>query len=679
MPRYDRYQKVVNEMRSTFKSGSVALTWDKSGTFATFPGKDGKTVRFDLATGKLTPTEEAAAAGPPARPGGRRRGAPQRGRQNDHSTSGDDWVATAKERNVYVKAKGASEPVQLTTDGSVEKRIKYGTASWVYGEELGVSDAMWWSPDNQYLAFYRFDEAEVKDFYLGLDQTKVQSTLDQEPYPKAGAPNPKVNLLVYDRTSKKLTTIDCGPADGIGHYVYDVRWAPKGGELLFNRTNRKQNELDVCAVDPKTAKVRVIFHEEWKKSWVQNHPPMTFLEDNYRFILTSERTGFKNYYLMDLSGKLISTITKNDFDADEIVRVDEKTSTLWYASRTAENPYLRQLHRVKLDGNGDTLITDPQLSHRVTISPDGKWYADIAESVTNPPQTRILDAKGKVVHVIGESDLSEFDSKGYKRVERFTFLAADDKTTCYGKISFPSDFDPKKKYPVVVSVYGGPESSGGVESFALPDATTEYGFIAVTMDGRGTNGRGKAFKDAVYRNLGVVEIDDHAAGMRELAKRPYIDGKRVGIHGTSYGGYFSCMALLRHPEAFQVAVASSAVTKWDNYDTIYTERYMDIPQDNPEGYKAGSAMEYAKNCGGKLLLFYGTADNNVHPNNTLQLVQALNRAGKRYEMQVGPDQGHSGVSNARTWEYFITHLILRPVKVEAVPITKIRQQAPKGR
>jgi len=227
----------------------------------------------------------------------------------------------------------------------------------------------------------------------------------------------------------------------------------------------------------------------------------------------------------------------------------------------------------------------------------------------------------------------------------------------------PSDFDPGKKYPLLVTVYAGPESGTDRERFGVPQAMTELGFLVAELgflvaafDGRGTDGRGKSFKDSVYKKLGVVEIDDQAAGVKALRTRPYVDGNRVGIFGTSYGGYASAMAILRYPDVFQAAAASSSVTDWRNYDSIYTERYMDTPQRNPKGYDEGSAMMYAQNLKGRLLLYYGTADDNVHPANTYQLVKALQSAGKSFDLQVGPDRGHTGVNGARMLEFFVDAL-----------------------
>jgi len=666
MPRYDRYEKLRREIAGSVKRGTLAVAWADDGKSFTY-SREGKTYRYDVTTKSESEDTSTQGSARPTRPN---RPRPERGRQFATAFSADGKrKATTRDRNVYVSDADGKNEVVVTTEGSVEKRIKYGIASWVYGEELGVNEAMWFSPDGSKLAFYKFDESKVKDYYMAFDQAKIQDTLDVEAYPKAGTPNPEVTLLVYDLASKKTTTVDVKFNDaGLGEYVYDVRWSPDGKELFYNRTNRKQNVMEFCAADPASGQSRTIVRESQPQSWAENHPDVQFLKDNRRFLWSSERNGYKNLYLYDITGKELATLTRHTFDVGSVVRLDEDGKKVWYTARSAGNPYLTQLHVVGLDGRGDRRLTDPEFSHQVSLAPGGQSFVDVQQTVNIAPTTVLRDANGKEIATLAKSDTAKFKELGLKAVERFTFPAADGKTICYGTVSFPSDFDPGKRYPIVVSVYGGPESGGSAESFQTPNAITEMGFLHVSMDGRGTNGRGKAFRDAVYGKLGIVEIDDQAAGVKELAKRPYVDGKRVGIYGTSYGGYASAMALLRHPDVFHVACASSSVTDWRHYDTIYTERFQGLPWENENlaGYEAGSAMKYVKDLKGKLMLYFGTADNNVHPSNTMQLVEAIERAGKRYDMQVGPDRGHTGMNATRMWEYFVTHLILNAPKSDAL-------------
>jgi dipeptidyl-peptidase 4 len=663
MPGYDRYDKMSKEIPGSVKGGSLTVKWQDGGkTFDYY--KDGKTYHYDIASGTATEAGAAPADAEAARGAGRRRGGPERGRQFGSAPSPDGKLkAVYKDRNLWLGDATGGNEVAITTDGSEKGRIKYATASWVYGEELDQTSAMWWSPNSKMIAFYRFDESPVPDYYLELDQTKLQSKMDIEAYPKAGVNNPIADLLIYNVDTRKTVKLDV--RDGkqfdnsvVGHYAYNVQWSPDGTELLFNRTNRRQNIMEFTAASPETGKCRVIVREEWPASWTENHPPMKFLKDNKRFIWESERTGWKNLYLYDLSGKLLATLTNHSFEAGAIVTVDENAGLLYYMARDGDNHMKLQLHRVGLDGEGDKRLTDPAFNHTVDVAPDGKHFIDIAQTHDIPPATRLMDGEGKLVAELAKSDTSKFEQLGLKRVELIKYKAADGTTELHGLLHFPSNFDPGKKYPLLVSVYGGPATNGAREVFTTPSTLTEFGFLVASLDSRSAAGRGKRFLDAIYLKLGVPEIDDQAAGVKALGERPYVDRNRVGIYGTSYGGYASALAILRYPDVFQAASASSPPTSWYHYDTIYTERYMWIPQENKEGYEAGNAMNFADKLKGRLMIYYGTADNNVHPNNSMQLIQALQKAGKSFEVQVGPDQGHSGLRMERMMEFFIENLVM---------------------
>jgi dipeptidyl-peptidase-4 len=660
MPGYEQYQRVGREIGGSIHSGALAVTWQDDGT--TFEYRVGdKHYRYDLARRQATEIEGADAASP--RQFGRR-GGPERGRQFEEALSPDGKLrAFYRDRNLWLSDADGANEVALTTDGSVEARVKNGTASWVYGEELGQNTAFWWSPSGTKLAYYRFDESGVPDYFLQLDQAKLQSTVDIEAYPKAGVDNPVVELFVYDLETRRTTKIDVRDGkpftnDVVGHYVYRVGWSPDGSEITFNRTNRRQNIMEFTACSPASGACRVVLREEWPASWTENSPTMQYLADGKRFIWVSERTGWKNFYLYDLSGKLLATLTRHPFEVANIVRVDERAGVLYYMARSGDNHMKLQLHRVGLNGKGDRRLTDPAFHHMVNFAPDGKHFVDLAQTHDQAPVTSLRDANGKLIAELATSDLTKYEQFGLRPVELFTFRAADGVTELHGMLHRPSDFDPGKRYPVLVSVYGGPSTNGARETFTLPNPLTEYGFLVVTLDLRSAAGRGKHFLDAIYEKLGVVEIDDLAAGVRSLGDRPYVDLGRVGIYGTSYGGYASALALLRYPDVFHAASAASPVTDWRHYDTIYTERYMWIPQENAAGYDAGSAMTYVDDLKGRLMIYYGTADNNVHPSNSMELIQALQRAGKSFEVQVGPDRGHTAIGTDRMMEFFIENLVL---------------------
>jgi len=664
-PGYDRFTSMSKEMAGAFKTGALIVTWKDGGKAFEYL-RDGKTWRYDIASKKTTEVAGAAAPAPGGQRGMGQRGVgPARGRQFTEAVSPDKKLkAFYRDRNLWLCEPKAEYEMAVTTEGSEKGRIKCGSASWVYGEELNQNTAMWWSPDSTKIAFYRFDESKVPDYILQMDQTKLYTRPDIEAYPKAGQPNPVEDIYIYDVASKATMKVDV--RDGkpfedavVGHYAYRVAWSPDGKELLFNRTNRRQNILEFVAADPATGKVRVILREEWPTGWVENSPSLTWFKDNKRFLWVSERSGFRNFYLYDISGKLLATVTNHPFEVGNIVKLDEEGGQLYYMARDGANVMMMQLHRVKLSGKDNVRLTDPAFNHQVNLSPDGKYFTDVYQTHDIPPATRVVDAKGKVVAELVQSDITKWDQLGLKKTELFTFKAADGITDLFGILNFPSNFDPNKKYPVLVSVYAGPGWSGARETFGLPPALTEFGFLVASFDIRGSAGRGKKAMDSIYLKLGVVEMDDQAAGVKSLWSRPYVNKERVGIYGTSYGGYASALCLLRHPDVFTAAAASSAVTSWYQYDSIYTERYMWIPQENKEGYEAGNALNFAKNLKGRLMIYYGTADNNVHPTNAMQLIQALQREQKDFEVQVGPDLGHTGLNQQRMMEFFIENLVLR--------------------
>jgi dipeptidyl-peptidase 4 len=666
MPGYEQYQKMSRQIAGSVKLGTLSVAWKDGGKAFEFR-KDGKSYRYEIASGRATEAKPESGETPAPSNQGRGRGRAagvERGRQLGSSLSPDGKLKVFyRDRNLWLSDSTGVLEMAITTDGSEKSRIKYGTASWVYGEELDQITAMWWSPDSTKIAYYRFDESPVPDYYLQLRQTQIQDVMDIEAYPKAGAPNPVVDLYVYDLKSKKAVKVDV--RDGkpfensvVGHYVYRVTWSPDGKELLFNRTNRRQNVLEFVAANSETGKCRVVVHEEWPASWVENNPAMRFLKDGQRFIWTSERTGWKNLYLYDLSGKHLATLTDHTFEVANIVRVDEEVGIVDYMAHSGDNPIKLQLHRVGLDGSQGRRLTDPAFHHNVDIAPDGKHFIDVAQTHDTPPTTRLVNSEGKVLDELAKSDMEKFESLGLKRVELLQYKAADGQTDLYGMLHRPSNFDPSKKYPLLVSVYAGPATNAARESFAMPSPMTEYGFLVASLDSRSAAGRGKRFLDAIYLKFGQTEIDDQAAGVKSLWDRSYLDKEHVGIQGTSYGGYASALCLLRYPDVFAAACASSPVTDFRHYDSIYTERYMWLPQENKAGYDAGSAMTYASKLKGRLMLYYGTADNNVHPSNTLQLIQALQREGKSFDVQVGPDQGHSGIRQDRMMEFFIENLVM---------------------
>lgn len=664
MPRFDRYQKLTNSFYSLINRGITRVDWNDTGTAFTYFDENRKLMQYDVASKTSKTATKSFGESTKTR---FNRQAPGRGEQYSivYSENGKFKAQSRAGNVVLIDAKTDAE-IPLTTDGGQATRIKYGTASWVYGEELGVKEAMWFSPDSKFLGFYQFDERPVKDYYIGYNQLKDQDTLNTEAYPIPGAGNPLATLLIYDLKSKKTIKVDSNFVDPtLGEYVFEVHWSPQGKELLFYRSNRLQNTVELCAANPESGACRVVLKESRIDGWVDTNRYSNlhyrFLKDKTHFLWISDSSGFRNLYLGNLDGSPLVPLTHLDNDVESIAQVDETSNWVYFNARNGDNPYQMQLNRVHLDGTGEQLLTDPSLSHACSVAPAGGDFVDFSQSLSTPPVTNLCAEDGKVISQLSKADVDAMVKIGVKPQVGFTVLAADGKTVLYGKLGFPSDFDPNKKYPMIVNMYGGPESGGATESYDPSPAVCEFGFVSMTVDGRGSSGRGRAFMCSVYRKLGQYEIDDCAATVKELcAKYSYLNAARVGIQGTSYGGYFSALSLIRYPDVYRAACSSSPVTDFRLYDSIYTERYMGLPtaDDNLSGYEAGSCIELANNLKGYLQIYYGSSDNNVHNVNTLRLIQKLDDLGKRYTLLVGPDQGHSQMSEKKMWEYFITHLIL---------------------
>jgi dipeptidyl-peptidase 4 len=666
MPGYDLWSKTASQIPRSVKMGSVDASWAGDSSYFDYTF-DGRRMRFDLKT--LKASEAPALDSAPRET----RAAPQttggvvlaRGRGGDSNVLSPDGQnrAFTRDYNLWVVPTAGGAERQISTDGSKEARIRNGVGSYVYLEEFNVSSPVWWSPDGRRVAWMRYDESLVEDYFLQLEQTKTLSTILTEVYPHPGSNNPVADLMVHDLDTGVTTRMDTREGktftnDVVGHYVWTAQWTKDGSEILVRRADRRQHVYDIGGCNPVTAKCRTVVRET-RPTWAAGGTPR-FLEDGRRFIWASDRTDFRNYYLYDLSGKQLAKLTGHKFDVGEIVKVDEKAGFLWYMARSGDNYMKMQLHRVKLNGTGDKRLTDPAFHHRVDVSPDGKYFVDIAQLHDQAPVSRLMDANGKFLAEVARSDMSEFDRLGLKKTELFTFKAADGQTELHGLLQFPSNFDPAKQYPMLVSVYGGPSTNGASENFSPASALAEYGFLILRLDARSAGGKGRKILDTFYQQLGIVEMDDIAAGIRSTWSRPYVDRTRVGIYGTSYGGTTAATVILRHPDVVQAAVSNSPVTDYRLYDSAYTERYLGLPQTDKAAYDQAAVLTYASQLRDDrdLMIYYGTSDDNVHPKNALQFIKALQQANKSFEVQVGPDRGHTAVDTQRMMEFFIDKLVL---------------------
>ncbi len=651
------------------------VRWDAGGKSAWIRSA-GAWHQVDLITGVVTdpPADSTPPAATPS-PSRRELGAPSRGRQRSSEPSADgSMIAISRDGNLFLKCTSQSER-QVTRDGTATMR--YGTASWVYGEELDQPTGMWWSADGTWLAFYKFDDEKVPQYTLLSGLTKLRPEIEQERYPKPGDPNPTAGLCIInaqqycqDSASEGATlikSIDVGSAD---QYIYGVEFSPRGDLLLFHRLNRRHDVLELCAADPATGTVRVIVREE-QPHWNHHRPEMDFLADGRRFIWASERSGFKQYELRSLDDSSALALTSGAFPANKIVEINESAGTLFYSAFSAATAINPQLMCASLDGSRQSRLTPEDRCYgRFRISPDGKYFIASDETIAQPPSSRLYRTDGSLVATLTEAPTDVWSSRKLPPPELIKVKAADGFTDLYGTLHFPSNYDPKKSWPLVVDVYGGPYFASVFNRFSAPRAECELGFILLQLDNRGTPGRGKAFEDATYLKLGGPDLDDQAAAVRQLAQRGTIDPSRVGITGMSYGGFLAALALVRHPDVFSVAVARAGPMDWRQYDSIYTERFMRTPAENKAGYDDGSVLVHADQMAGKFLLIHGMQDDNVHPSNGWAIAQKLYDRDFSFDMLFFPKAGHGGFGSAEedaTWTFFTRELKANPTGGDGEP------------
>ncbi len=675
LPGYAKYQQAKKNRKLSRHVGKVKdIRWAKDGSCVVFTANR-KRQQLNFATGKITPSNNVATVGGFAATGrgsfssnarhsdqtNQKKRPPVPRAQQRRSERSPDGTMTAiyKDYNVWIRKQNSVDLIPITTEGS--NSVRYGTGCWVYGEELDQDTAMWWSPDSTKLAFYEIDERSLKDYVITTDNTRRYTSTKTVRYPKAGDANPRARLLIYDFISKQTKRIPIN--DPNAEYIYDVRFFPDGKRLLFNQANRRQDRLDVVAVDVDSNESRVIVSET-QPTWQHYAPTMFVLNEGDSFIWETERTGWKNFELRDFGGNTVAKLTHfAEFPCDQVEWIDESAGLMYFSAYSDATAYNRQLHRCRLDGTEQIRITTASLNHsNFHISPDHRWVVATAERFDQPRATVLYSTdKSNEKYARGVSLVAKPPLGSGANNELLSFPADDGQTMIYATLQKPSDFDPQKQYPLLIDVYGGPLTKGISNEFTATNPICELGFLVAKIGNRGTIGRGKAFESATYKNLGGVDLADQVAGVRHLTQRPYIDANRVGIYGHSYGGYLTALALLKHPDVFRAGVSGSPVTDWRNYDTIYTERYMQTPTENASGYEAASCLSYAKQLDSSLLLVHGLVDDNVHPANTWQLIEALQKNDQRFDLMIYPKFAH-GIESTYPklrLEYLHQHLIAK--------------------
>jgi dipeptidyl-peptidase-4 len=566
----------------------------------------------------------------------------------------NDKVAFVKDNNLFIIELATNELTQITEDGKWNQVLN-GAGDWVYEEEFSLSKAFEWSPDGQKIAFIRFDESEVPEFNMQL-WGKLYPQDYKFKYPKAGESNAKVSIHLYDLVSKKTVKADTGTETDI--YLPRIYWTGEANTLAFLRVNRLQNQIDLLYTDAQTGQSKVILEEKSETYVDLNYnDDLRFLGDNKGFIRTSEQDGFKHIYHHDNTGKPIRQITSGKWEVTNLVGIDEKAKKIYFIS-TEASPLERNLYVVNLDGKGKKILTPDKGTHSINMSKDFKYYIANYSNSATPLKVTLNESSGKLLKVLEENQELKVKLSTFAMSERefFTFNTVEG-TSLNGYMIKPADFDQNKQYPVLMYVYGGPGSQnvtnawGGTRDFWHHHLAAE-GYIVACVDNRGTGARGRDFKHSTYANLGKLETEDQIAGAKYLGSLPFIDKSRIGIWGWSYGGYMSSLALLKGNDVFKAAIAVAPVTTWRYYDTIYTERYLQTPQQNAAGYDDNSPITHVNKLKGNLLLIHGTGDDNVHYQNAVDLVDALIKADKQFETMYYPNRNH-GISGGNTsWHLY---------------------------
>ncbi len=551
-----------------------------------------------------------------------------------------DKVAYVFHNNLFIKDLKSKNTTQITFDGEVNKIIN-GASDWVYEEEFGLVKAFQWSPGGEQLAYYKFDESNVKEFSMDMFKNELYPSQYEFKYPKAGEENSKVSIHLFELRSQKTNTITFKK-----NYEYLPRmgWTKNKDILFVSAMNRHQNELDFILCNTSTNNSRVLFTET-DKYYIDIHDNTTFTEDKNHMIWTSEKSGFKHIYYINLENGKWKQITNGDWEVTKFHGMDTEKNRVFYTSNE-EGTIHRGLYSIGINRDDKIKLSSKIGTHNSTFSNGMKYYSNTYSTAYTPPYISLHNSNGKKIRVLEDNaelitTMSEFNLSDK---EFFSFKTSED-VQLNGWMIKPSDFDASKKYPVFMFLYGGPGSqqvlnSWGWFNYFWHQHLAQKGYIVACIDNRGTGGRGAEFKKLTYQQLGKYETIDQIEANKYLANLDYVDKDRIGIQGWSYGGYLSSLAITKGADYFKMAIAVAPVTNWRYYDNIYTERYMRTPQENPEGYDENSPINHVEKLRGKYLLIHGSADDNVHVQNTYEMISALVKANKQFDLFIYPDKNH---------------------------------------
>ncbi|MGB2664381.1 MAG: S9 family peptidase [Candidatus Acidiferrum sp.] len=552
-----------------------------------------------------------------------------------------NYVSFVRDHNLWIVATADGKERAVTAGGS--EVLRKGEVDWVYSEELDIYSGYWWSPDSSAIAYLEMDESKVAQFSL-LNFESYTGEAELQRYPVAGGQNPTVRILVASLSGGEPRPMDTGTETNV--YLPRVNWLPDSRRLAIQRLNRDQNVLELLLADASTGKTSTLLTEK-DQYWINISDDLHFFKDNKRFLWSSERTGYRHLYLYGLDGKEIAQLTKGDWEVNHVEAVDEAKGIVYFTS-TEKSPTERHLYRVALDGSGFARITKGDGFHMVNLSPTADLYVDMYSNAMTPPRQDLYRTDGTKASSINENKVEELSQYHLSPVEFSTVKARDGVLlNCF--MIKPPNFDPAKKYPVIVYTYGGPHAQVVLNAWMGPnllwhEMMAQKGYIIFALDNRGSAGRGHVFEESIHYRFGIPELNDQRDGVAWLQQQPWVDPHRIGIWGWSYGGHMTLHAMFEAPDLFKVGFAGGPVTDWHFYDTIYTERYMGLPPQHESEYKESSPLSHVDGFKGKLLIAQGTGDDNVHYSNTLGLINDLINRGIYVEVIAAPGRGH-GVSD----------------------------------
>ncbi|WP_052324260.1 DPP IV N-terminal domain-containing protein [Flavihumibacter sp. ZG627] len=585
------------------------------------------------------------------------------GARNLTSSPDGKFVAYTKtDNNLYITELSSKKETRITSDGN--DSLLNGYASWIYFEEiLGRASrykAFWWSNDGKQLAFMRFDEKGMPVFPIYVADG-VHGSLEKNRYPKPGDKNPDVKIGIVNigaiAAGATPTTVWADFNEKEDQYFGTPVWAPNG-QLWVSWMNRGQDQLKVYGVNIATGS-KSLLYEEKQDTWIDldDTDRFEFLSSGKGFILKSDATGWRHLYLHDMKGKRLATLTSGDYTVGNVFEVDEKAKRVYFSARK-ENSARTDLYSVGMDGKnmqrhsfGDYSFTN------MMLAPDKKSFITTYSNLTTPQTTVVVDMKGKILREIGNAKGPEASAYTLPRKELKRVKSADGLFDLPVLITYPIGFDPAKKYPVMVNIYGGPNAGTVYDTYRMGATDiwwAQEGIIQVAIDNRSSGHFGKKGMNFIHRQLGMYEIEDYMTAAKWLGTQPWVDASKMGITGGSFGGYLTCMALTYGADVFTHGIANASVTDWSLYDTHYTERFMDTPAENPEGYKKTAVMTYADKLKGTLRIVHGTTDDNVHMQNSIQLINRLQDLGKQFEMMIYPNERHGIGANVRAKREHLT-------------------------